>query len=147
MKILADLHVCVHISQGHLTCLSVHVPGCWVHAYIHSASKTALLDLLSIFRQVATEDIHSRYQYDILGKAIPLPYCAREGLLGFLCPGDWDQISIWMCCPRWSCDGLDVVLHVEIYQRVVHLVQHGQPRNFSPLLKRRPAKFEHFRYA
>ena len=36
---------------------------------------------------------------------------------------EWNQISIWLCCPCWSCDGLDVVFHFEIYQRVVHLVQ------------------------
>ena len=123
--------VCAYFTRAP-ECASAWMLG----AYIHSASKILLLDLLSIFRQVATEALHSRYHYEFLGKAIPLPYCARkEGLFVLLCPGEWDQISIWMCCPRWSCDGLDVVLHVQIYQRVVHIVQHGQPKNFSPLLK------------
>ena len=65
LKILADLLlcVCVHILQGHL---SVQVPGCRVHIYMVQV-KILLLYLLSCFRQVATEDLHSRYQYDLLG--------------------------------------------------------------------------------
>ena len=65
LKILADLLlcVCVHILQGHL---SVQVPGCRVHIYMVQV-KILLLYLLSFFRQVATEDLHSRYQYDLLG--------------------------------------------------------------------------------
>ena len=52
-----------------------------------------LLDLLSIFRQVATEDLHSRYQYELLGKAIPLPYCARkEGLFVTVVTRKWKPV-------------------------------------------------------
>ena len=65
LKILADLLlcVCVHILQGHL---SVQVPGCRVHIYMVQV-KILLLYLFSFFRQVVTEDLHSPYQYDLLG--------------------------------------------------------------------------------
>ena len=73
LKILADLHVCVCVCVCAYFTRAPECASAWMlGAYRHSASKILLLDLLSIFRQVATEDLHSQYQYELSGKAIPL---------------------------------------------------------------------------